>query len=269
MPSSFMRPFNWHPVLYVLVTLLVIIAIGEAIGWPFLRGPTESFMSSSLERSVKINGPFTVRFIGGIRLKSAGFWISSPEGFDAPYLLDAKDIVLNLRYCDLWQARRDKSAPIRIKTLHVKDADAYLVRHADGNSTWQFDKYPNQPSRPVPTIENLMVQNGKAVVNDPITESDLKVEFGTQEGTGQEGTSKVGATGNSVNCRSRPSWSPPGSCLSLNRPGTQHRQAPKDGSSTAVYGWILMEAYLTSSARKTSKASLQSKALLSAPSACW
>lgn len=198
MAQSFPAVLIRYPGRTLFICTLIALILGEVVGWPFLRAPAERFMSSSLKRSVRLDQPFQVRFVGGIRLKAGGLWISAPEGFDAPYLIDAKNIVLNLRYGDLLDIKtnKDKTSPIRIKTLHVEDADAYLIRHADGKSTWQFDKDENEPSRSVPAIENLLVLNGKAIVKDPLTESDLKVDFSTKEGSNNlTTTSKVEAQG--------------------------------------------------------------------------
>jgi len=185
-----------YPARTLLIFIVVALILCEIVGWPFLRAPAERFMSDRLERSVRLNQPFQVHFVGGIQLKAGGLWISAPEGFEAPYLIDAKNIVLNLRYGDLLDIKtnKDKTGPIRIKTLHVEEADVYLIRHADGKSTWQFDKDENESSRPVPAIENLVVQNGKAIVKDPLTESDLKVDFNTQESSNRKGSNNLAAT---------------------------------------------------------------------------
>lgn len=186
--------FTRYPGRSLLLVILITLVLGELVGWPFLRAPTERFMSKHLERSVRLEQPFTIRFIGGIRLKAGGLWISAPEGFDAPYLIDAKNIALNLRYSDLLRIKKDKTAPVRIKTLNVEEADTYLIRHADGKSTWQFDKDENQSSRPVPAIENLVVQNGKAIVKDPLTESDLEINFSTRESSNKKSSNDLAAT---------------------------------------------------------------------------
>jgi AsmA family protein len=191
-PATLSRHLLWT----LLVIVVVILAICEIIGWPFLRAPAERFMANRLERQVQLDKPFKIHFLGGIHIKAGHFRISAPAGFDAPHLIDASNIVLKLRYSDMMAINNDKTAAVRIKTLQVEKADAYLIRHADGKSTWQFDKDdPNEPSRPVPAIENLVVQDGTAIVNDPMTDSDLKVYFNTREGQGQSATSKVGTSG--------------------------------------------------------------------------
>ncbi len=164
-----------------LLTLLIIIAVCELLGWPFLRKPAERFMASSLERQVRIDRPFQLRLIGGIRLHAGGLWISAPDQFGVPHLVDAKDVVLNLRYRDLLDIK--DGDPYLIKAIKVETISAELIRHQDGKSTWQFDKDESEPVRPFPIIETLIVRHGQAIVQDQLSAADLNIDFSTQEGS--------------------------------------------------------------------------------------
>lgn len=177
------RPGRIALVLLVIATVLAIaLLVCEKLGWPFLRVPAERFMNTRLERTVRLDAPFKLHLLGGVQLDVGGLWISAPQGFDAPHLIDAKDVLLELRYTDLLNP--DKTGPMRIKSLRVAQMDAVLVRNEDGSSSWQFRKNDAEPSRPFPTIETLVVRNGTALVHDALTQSDLKVIFSTQEGAG-------------------------------------------------------------------------------------
>jgi uncharacterized protein involved in outer membrane biogenesis len=167
-------------VLIIVAVLAIALLVCEKLGWPFLRAPAERFMNTRLERTVRLDAPFKLHLLGGVKLDVGGLWISAPQGFDAPHLIDAKDVLLELRYTDL--LKPDKTGPMRIKSLRVAQMDAVLVRNEDGSSSWQFRKNDAEPSRPFPTIETLVVRNGTALVRDPLTQSDLKVIFSTQEG---------------------------------------------------------------------------------------
>ncbi|HEY0268483.1 MAG TPA: AsmA family protein [Methyloradius sp.] len=167
----------------VLLSVLIIAAIFtacEIAGWPFLRAPGEKILSNKLERTVRLDMPFKLHFFGGIRLDVGGLYIAAPEGFDTAYLLDSKNVALQLRYRDLIRFKPDKA--FRIESLRVDSIDAQLLRHADGHATWQFKK-DDSSSTPIPIIESLVVKNGRARFDDPITYSDLNMSFNTDEGS--------------------------------------------------------------------------------------
>src|SRR4051794_10161363 len=88
--------------LLLLAGLLVAaLIICEILGWPFLRAPAEHFMSQQLDRTVRLTAPFRLHLLGGIRISADGLWISSPQQFNAPHLVDAKKVALGLRYSDV------------------------------------------------------------------------------------------------------------------------------------------------------------------------
>ncbi|BCM25344.1 hypothetical protein ZMTM_16030 [Methyloradius palustris] len=163
----------------ILATIVVITAC-EIAGWPFLRAPVEKFLKTKLERVVSLDAPFKLHLLGGVKLEIGGLYIAAPDGFDAPYLVDAKNIALALRYSDLIQFKSAEA--FRIKSLQVDSIDAKLIRHADGHATWQF-KPDDSPSNPIPIIETLIVKNGAAQFDDPITQSALSMSFNTNEGS--------------------------------------------------------------------------------------
>lgn len=173
--SSFLRIF-----LALLLTPILVIAVCEALGWPFLRVPFERFAGEQLQRTVRISAPFQLRLIGSVRLKVGGLWISAPPEFDVPHFVSTDKANIELRYADLYQLKR--SDLLRIKSLEADQIDARLIRHQDGIATWHFKREPNRP-KPFPTIEKLIATKGYAEVVDAMHEADLKVEFSTDEGS--------------------------------------------------------------------------------------
>ena len=165
--------------LIFLLTILVIL-LCEALGWPFLKSPLIHLMESKLERTVKIDGPFRLSLIGGIRLKAGEFRISAPTDFTNPFLADAHGLELQLRYKDLFNIKAGD--PYLIKTIKAERMEAYLSRHTDGKSTWQFRKTPNTPIRPFPIIQTLAIRDGQAYLNDSLIRADLLFNFKTTEG---------------------------------------------------------------------------------------
>ncbi|MGZ8251916.1 MAG: AsmA family protein [Methylophilaceae bacterium] len=175
----------------IIVTFAIVMGIGEMMGWPFLRQPAESLISKQLEREVRLDAPFKLHLLGGIKLDVGGLWISAPPAFQAPHFLEARHVLLELRYSDLLGLGQAEA--YRIKRLKVDAMSVHMLRNADGHSTWQFKQDDKSPTRPFPIIENLMVGNGEALVQDVLTQADLKVVFETDEGS--QSTSQVSASG--------------------------------------------------------------------------
>lgn len=171
-------------VLIVLPVLLVVaVALAEALGWPFLRRPLESQLAQKLERPVRISPPFRLHLLGKVRLQAGELWIAAPPGFDAPHLVDAQGLAMDLRYRDLWALRQRPG--LTIAEMDVGRLDAHLLRHPDGRSTWQSprqaEEQAGQPSPP-PTVDHLTVGAGQVVLKDARTGVDLVTRFDTQEG---------------------------------------------------------------------------------------
>lgn len=168
---------------WVTASLLVLVlaVIGcEMAGWPFLRQPLQQFLQNKLHRSVEIERPFHLQLLGGIRLQVGALNISAPEGFDAPYFVDARGLDLQLRYRHLWSLK--EGDPYRIQAIRADQLNAYLLRHADRHASWDFELDDTSPPRPFPVIEQLAVNQGQAKVDDAITHAQLAVKFFTEEG---------------------------------------------------------------------------------------
>ncbi len=175
------KKFSVAKFILILISVVILaVIICEALGWPFLRTPTERFASKQLERVVRIDQPFNLKLIGGVKLDVGGLYISTPKEFDAPHFIKSKNIALSLRYSDLFNFK--KSNQLRIKSLRVNQIDAQLLRRDDGSSTWQFNDEPNKPDSPFPVVETLVVQNGSAKIVDPQSQVDLVAKFHTDEG---------------------------------------------------------------------------------------
>ena len=180
--------------LILLVVFVLVIAVCEFLGWPFLKAPTERFASKQLERTVSIDQPFSLKLLGGIRLDVGGLYISAPKEFDAPHFIQTKDIALSLRYSDLFKFKN--SNQLRIKSLQVNQIDAQLLRLEDGSATWQFNHDENKPDSPFPIVETLLVKNGTGKIVDPETQIDLSAKFHTDEGAIKNDPVKTDSTAN-------------------------------------------------------------------------
>lgn len=167
--------------LVIPLLLIAAVAICELLGWPFLRRPFEHFAGEQLQREVRIAEPFRLRLIGGVKLDVGGLWISAPPEFGVPHLLNTRHAHIELRYADLYRFKRYDV--LRIKALEVDRIDGRLVRNAEGKATWHFREDTNDPRKPFPVIEKLIATQGYGEIRDAITEADLKLDFGTDEGS--------------------------------------------------------------------------------------
>ena len=179
----------------IAIILLLTVLISELLGWPFLKKPLENLMENKLGRSVKIESPFKLNLFGGLKLQANGLWISAPENFDVASLVDAKGVELKLRYKDLWNI--EPGDAYVIQSIKADQIEAHLTRRLDGKSTWQFNKDNDDPIRPFPIIQSLVIHNGNALVNDSLTKANLTVFFSTVEGDASiKPQSKVSVNGN-------------------------------------------------------------------------
>jgi AsmA family protein len=190
MPTLFSRPM-FRTFWITLLLLLISLGACELAGWPFLRAPAQQFLSEKLERKIVLTAPFELHLLGGLYLRAGGLNISAPEAFKVPHFVDVKEAELRLRYRDLLKLKPGDA--YRIKSLRVEEIDARVLRNKDGVSTWQFKKDDQEPPRPFPIFENLVIHNGTAVVRDALSQADLDLRFNTQEGTEQTATRPASA----------------------------------------------------------------------------
>ena len=177
--------------LYLLGGFFMVIvagvAVGEYLGWPFLAAPLARELTAKLERRVSFSAnenaenKVSIRFLGGLRLNSPLLEIAAPSWSKAPHLLLANDVVLELRYIDMWHAYRDE--PLRIKRLQANSLDAHLERFADGHASWQFGKIStSNNSVAIPTFGRLQVNKGVLSYKDVPLQTDIDADFSLVNG---------------------------------------------------------------------------------------
>lgn len=171
-----------------IVLPAVMVAIGEWLAWPFLAGPLERALSSSLDRRVRLSAPadptsanpspaFGVRFLGGVHMQTSRLDIAAPAWSSAPHLLRARDVDLRLRYIDLWRAWRGE--PLHIEYLQASALDAQVERLADGRASWQFmpaDAMADASAAPwrMPSFGWLRVVDGAMRLRDGLLDIDVE-----------------------------------------------------------------------------------------------
>ncbi|MEO5733830.1 MAG: AsmA family protein [Rubrivivax sp.] len=168
--------------------IVLLLAAGEISGWPFLRSPLQSALTSAAKVPVKLEGDFHTRFIWRPMLQVGHLNVASApgvQGSDAPHLLDATGVDLRWSWLDIWRWRG--GAVLRLQRLHATTLDGRLLRDADGRATWQIGPEPDpkavaeKTTRPLaetlPRVGSLQVGQGILMLTDQITDTDLKVEI--------------------------------------------------------------------------------------------
>lgn len=177
---------GWWPkavvgwVFAVAVALVAGVAVGEALAWPGLAGPLERWLSGTLQRQVRLatdpSSRLRLHLLGQLRIESPVLEIAAPGWSQAPHLLLARDVVVELRYRDLWRAHQGQ--PLRVMRMSARTLDGQLERLADGRASWHFGPDLSQARAlmspmPPPVFEHLQVQQGVLRYRDRPLNVDL------------------------------------------------------------------------------------------------
>jgi uncharacterized protein involved in outer membrane biogenesis len=158
--------------------LLLGLAAGEASGWRVLRAPLQDALARAAAVPVQSSGHFRARLLWRPRLELGQITVGAAGGLDAPHLLQGRDVVLEWRWADLWRWRRGEA--LRVRTLQAGALDLQLLRNADGRATWQLggERQPKSDDAEragMPRIGLLVVNDGRIVVDDRITDTHLQI----------------------------------------------------------------------------------------------
>ena len=175
----------WQKGLAVSVfALLAGVALGEWMGWPFLASPMQTILTDKLARRVQIAAPgFSVRFVGGLRVRAPSLEIAAPAWSQSPHLVTAKDVLLEMRYVDLWHAYRGQR--LRVHKLQASALDGYLERRADGAASWQFG---SESRVAVPIFGTLQVASGVLRYSDVPLGANVVAKLSLANGVSQGAT---------------------------------------------------------------------------------
>lgn len=170
---------------------------GEANGWPALAQPVQQLLSQVLERPVQFTGarPLRVQFGGGLRLSASRLEVAAPLWSSAPPLV-ADDVVLTLRYRDLWRAWRGQ--PLHIQSWSAARVDAHLERLADGRTSWQFGPHPLVPTAPavaLPSWGQLHIDNARVHYLDLLQGLDAQMTGSLHQEARSSGVLQLQAQG--------------------------------------------------------------------------
>ncbi len=158
--------------------LTLAVAAGELSGWRVLRAPLQGAIERAAGVPVRLSGRFDARLVFRPRLDVEQITVGAGGGLDAPHLLDGRNVVLQWRWGDLWRWRR--GAGLRVHALQAGALDLRLLRAADGRATWQLGQRQPRAKEAgeradLPRVGLLEVNDGRVVVDDRITDTQLQV----------------------------------------------------------------------------------------------
>jgi uncharacterized protein involved in outer membrane biogenesis len=182
----------------LVVALLIGVLVCEALGWPFLVGPLQHKLASTLDRNIDFGSgsrAVQIRLLGSIRIRTARVEIGAPSWSRTAHTFLAEGVTLKLTYADLWHVYR--TGALRIDDLEADRFDTQLERLADGRASWEFK--PHQPSAngsvtDLPTFGRLRVGVGSLVLLDGKTPMDLDMAYSLSDGTAARGAPLAGAS---------------------------------------------------------------------------
>ena len=176
-----------------LAALILVAAVCEGLGWPFLVGPVQRQLAKTLDRKVDFGSDAAtgsgvrIGLLGSVRVTAASIEIGAPDWSSAAHMLLARDARLKLGYLDLWRAWR--GGPLHVAELEASEIDAALERDADGRASWQFGKKKavdtaDKPSA-LPTFGALRVGDGHVVYSDALLPANIDARFALSDGSGR------------------------------------------------------------------------------------
>jgi uncharacterized protein involved in outer membrane biogenesis len=172
----------WRWSAAVLTVLVVLLALGEASGWPVLRQPMQQALTRAAGVRVTLDGSFHARLLWRPTLQVDQLQVAPAAGADAPYLVAARQVDVGWHWLDLWQWRR--GGPLRLQRLHANQLQAYLVRREDGRASWHLgrDSGSKPDDEALPRFGSLRVHDGRIRIDDVLTQTRLQVVVQGGEG---------------------------------------------------------------------------------------
>ncbi|KQV86000.1 AsmA family protein [Pelomonas sp. Root1237] len=141
------------------VVLVVIAVVGmDLAGWPGLAPR----LAAQAERGLDMDAGARLHLLWKPRLEAPRLRVNGTRGEP---LADAKDVLLNWQWSDIWAWRR--GAPLRLRLVQAESLSLNWQRDAAGRTAW-----PVQPSgardepAELPQIDHLVVRHGSAQLDD-------------------------------------------------------------------------------------------------------
>ncbi|MDR7269418.1 uncharacterized protein involved in outer membrane biogenesis [Pelomonas saccharophila] len=141
------------------VVLVVVAVVGmDLAGWPGLAPR----LAAQAERGLDMDAGARLHLLWKPRLEAPRLRVSGTHGEP---LADAKDVLLNWQWGDIWAWRR--GAPLRLRLVQADSLSLNWQRDAAGHTAWpvQPSGAPDEPAE-MPQIDHLVVRHGTAQLDD-------------------------------------------------------------------------------------------------------
>jgi uncharacterized protein involved in outer membrane biogenesis len=169
--------------------LVGTVALGELMGWPFLREPLEQQIHSRTGVDIQLDGRFRTRLLVSPMMSVEQITLGAGGGVDVRHLLEANNLAVQWRWGDLWRASQGET--LRVKSLQTERIDAHAVRLKNGAASWDIiprnadaPDLPQTEPTPLPEIERLVLREGEIEFRDETLEVELNA---TIQHSGQAG----------------------------------------------------------------------------------
>jgi AsmA family protein len=173
----------------VAAVLVLLVALFELLGWPFLRQPLQNLVASRSGLPTTLAEGFKLRLIGPPRLNVGHLHLGAAPALapdlEVPHLLDAREVHLRWRWSALWRWRQGER--LRVRTLQAAALDANLIRLGDGRASWLGERPGTQrdanTDTQLPLFGALVVGQGRIAWLDQPLAVDLLIRLQGREGT--------------------------------------------------------------------------------------
>jgi len=177
------RWWNGRPAFvgFSILSLLVLALLAcELVGWRFLKDPLQRKLAETLGVEVRIDGPFDLHLLRPPQLSVGSFKVGAPAASGAPFLVDARDALLQWRWSDLWAYRHGE--PLRVKRLEARSLEAYAKRIDAETASWKFaPSTDKKASAALPQFDVLRLNQGQVHVDDKLLRLVLEVQIRLNE----------------------------------------------------------------------------------------
>lgn len=158
----------------VVLALGVGIALADWAGWPGLAPR----LAERAGHGLQVDGDTRVHLIWQPRLLSAQLRVLAADGRP---LADARDVQLAWRWGDIWRWHRGDEA-LRLRRVQAESLALDWQRDARGRTPWPVQPGGGDSSQPtpIPKIDELVIRNGSARLDDAPLQLKADARFSTQ-----------------------------------------------------------------------------------------
>lgn len=158
------RGLRWAIAIGVPVAALVVL---EVLGWPGLA----PLLAPRLVDGLTLHPASRVHLVRpGLTAPSFALTRGRP-------LAAGEGLALQWAWGDIWRWQR-ASAPLRLRQVQAQHLDIHWQRDAAGRSDWQAAE--NRAPTPLPVIDELLILQGQADIDDAPSALKAKAQFSTQ-----------------------------------------------------------------------------------------